>query len=102
MPKRGEIWLACLGTGEPEARDKTRPVLIIQSAALLQADHPTTVVIPLTSKLADDAEPLRVRIPAIGRLRRQWDVAIDEICAIENQFLADGPLAELDQAHLAR
>jgi len=102
MPKRGEIWLANLGPAEPETRGRTRPVLIMQSAALLQVDHPTTLVIPLTSKLTDDAEPLRIRIPTMGRLRRQWDLAIDEICAIDNLYLADGPLARLDEAQLAR
>jgi mRNA interferase MazF len=99
MANRGEIWFAKL---EDEARGKPRLVLVVQSAALLKVDHPTTLVIPLTGKLADDAEPLRVRVPAMDKLRRDWDLAIDQICAIDNIHLADGPVARLDAAQLTR
>ena len=69
------------------ARGKPRLVLVVQSAALLKVDHPTILVIPLTGKLVDDAEPLRVRVPAMDKLRRDWDLAIDQICAIDNVHL---------------
>ena len=68
MPKRGEIWLADLNPPRGTEPGKTRPVLIMQSQALLDAEHPSTYVIPLTTKLVDDAEPLRIRVSAAGRL----------------------------------
>jgi mRNA interferase MazF len=99
MPNRGEIWLAKMENG---SRGKPRLVLVVQSASLLKVDHPTTLVIPLTGKLTDDAEPLRVRVPAMGKLHRDWDLAIDQICAIDNVHLTGGPVARLDATQLAR
>lgn len=55
MPKRGEIWLANLSPRHGTEPGKTRPVLIIQTQALLDAQHPSTVIIPLTTNLIEDA-----------------------------------------------
>jgi mRNA interferase MazF len=95
MPDRGEIWLADLDPRRGTEPGKTRPVLIIQSQALLDAGHPSTLVVPLTTTLVDDAEPLRVRVPATGRLRRDSDLLIDQLRAIDNRRLIQGPLTEL-------
>ena len=95
MPDRGEIWLADLNPRRGTEPGKTRPVLIIQSQALLDAGHPSTLVVPLTTTLVDDAEPLRVRVPATGRLRRESDLLIDQLRAIDNRRLIRGPLMQL-------
>ena len=81
MPERGEIWLANLNPGRGTEPGKTRPVLIVQSQALLDADHPSTLIIPLTTNLIEDAEPLRIRISALGQLRRDSDLLIDQLRA---------------------
>ena len=60
--KRGEIWLADLNPRQGTKPGKTRPVLIVQAQALLDADHPSTLVIPLTTNVVEDAAPLRVKI----------------------------------------
>jgi len=95
MLKRGEIWLADLNPTHGTEPGKTRPVLIVQSQALLDAKHPSTLIIPLTTNLVDEAEPLRIRIPASGRLSRDSDLLIDQLRAIDNQRLIKGPLARL-------
>ena len=95
MPNRGEIWLADLNPPRGTEPGKTRPVLIIQSQALLDADHPSTYVIPLTTKLVDDAEPLRIRVSAAGRLLRDSDLLMDQLMAIDNRRLVRGPLLRL-------
>ena len=46
----------------------------------------------------DDAEPLRIRIPAAGRLRRESDLLIDQLRAIDNRRLIQGPMARLPPA----
>ncbi len=102
MPDRGEVWLANLNPGHGTEPGKTRPVLIVQSQALLDAGHPSTLVIPLTTNLVDDAEPLRVRVPASGRLPCDSDLLIDQLRAIDNRRLAQGPLIRLDQSLMAR
>ncbi len=95
MRSRGEIWLARLNPRRGTEPGKTRPVLIFQSQALLNANHPSTVVIPLTTNLIEDAEPLRIRVTATNRLRHDSDLLVDQIRAIDNARLIDGPLATL-------
>lgn len=95
MPDRGEIWLADLNPPRGTEPGKTRPVLIVQAQALLDAAHPSTYVIPLTTKLVDNAEPLRIRIPASGRLPRDSDLLMDQLRAIDNRRLVRGPLLRL-------
>ena len=98
MPSRGEIWLANLNPSHGTEPGKTRPVLVIQAQGLLNAGHPSTVVIPLTTNVVDDAEPLRVRVPASGRLRKDSDLLIDQLRAIDNRRLVRGPLTRLAPA----
>jgi mRNA interferase MazF len=100
--KRGEIWLANLNPGRPTEPGRTRPVLILQAQALLDADHPSTLVIPLTTNLIDDAEPLRIRIPACGNLSQDSDLLIDQLQAIDNRRLIKGPLALIDPSLMAQ
>ncbi len=96
MRKRGEIWLANLNPGRGTEPGKTRPVLIVQSLALLEVDHPSTLVVPLTTNLVDDAAPLRLRIQAEADLRRDSDLLLDQLQAIDNKRLVKGPLLRCD------
>lgn len=89
--KHGEIWLANLNPSRGTEPGKCRPVLIIQHQALLDVQHPSTLIIPLTTTLIDDAEPLRIRINAQGNLNHDSDLLIDQIRAIDNKRLIDGP-----------
>jgi len=98
VPERGEVWLANLDPQHGTEPGKTRPVLIVQAQVLLDVDHPSTLVIPLTTNLVDHAEPLRIRIPASGRLRHSSDLLIDQLRAIDNRRLVQGPLARLSPA----
>ena len=99
--KRGEIWLANLNPRRGTEPGKTRPVLIVQAQALLDAGHPSTLVVPLTTQLTDGAEPLRVRVKAAGGLHRDSDALIDQVRAIDNVRLVQGPLFRLPQTQLA-
>ncbi len=58
------------------------------------------VNIPLTTNLAEDAEPLRIRVPASGRLRRAPDLLVDQLRAIDNRRLNQEPLTRLSPALL--
>jgi mRNA interferase MazF len=102
MPERGEVWLANLDPRRGTEPGKTRPVLIVQSQALLDAGHPSTLIVPLTTTLVNDAEPLRIRIPSAGRLRRASDLLIDQFRAIDNRRLVQGPLTRLSAALMDR
>ena len=100
MYKRGEIWLADLNPRRGTEPGKTRPVLIVQAQALLDAEHPSTLVVPLTTRLIEAAAPLRVRIRASGTLKKDSDALIDQVRAIDNRRLVQGPLSRLPPQHL--
>jgi len=85
--KRGQIYLANLNPGKGSEPGKTRPVLIVQNQTLIDAKHPSTLVIPLTTQLVDHAEPLRLRIPAEDKLNQTSDLLIDQLRAIDNRRL---------------
>jgi mRNA interferase MazF len=74
--------------------------LIVQAQALLDAEHPSTLVIPLTTRLIEAAEPLRVRVRAAGTLKRDSDALIDQVRAIDNRRLVQGPLCRLPTPQL--
>lgn len=102
MPNRGEVWLANLDPRHGTEPGKTRPVLVVQAQTLLDANHPSTLIIPLTTNLVEEAEPLRIRVLASGRLRRSSDLLIDQLRAIDNVRLIEGPMARLSKPLMAR
>ena len=92
--KHGEIWLANLNPRRGTEPGKSRPVLIVQSQILLDIEHPSTLIIPLTTNLVDNAEPLRIRIHARDKLVKNSDLLIDQLRAIDNNRLKTGPLLQ--------
>lgn len=102
MRNHGEIWLANLNPGRGTEAGKIRPVLILQNQALLDAEHPSTLILPLTTNLIDGAEPLRLRIPAQGGLDKTSDLLTDQLRAVDNKRLIEGPLLKLDDEAMGR
>jgi len=102
MRKRGSVWLANLNPGRGTEQGKIRPVLIVQSQALLEADHPSTLIVPLTSNVIDDAEPLRLRLPAQGGLDKDSDLLLDQLRAIDNKRLIQGSLLQCPPEFMVR
>ena len=100
--KRGQICLANLNPGRGTEQGKTRPVLIVQDQAIIDAKHPSTLIIPLTTQLIDHAEPLRIRIPSGDKLNKTSDLLIDQLRAIDNRRLAKDPLLECTDAFMRR
>lgn len=97
----GEVWLANLNPTKGTEPGKTRPVLIIQAQALLDIAHPSTLIIPLTTNLIENAYPLRIRINAQDDLKQDSDFLLDQIRAIDNKRFQQGPLTRLKQEQLA-
>lgn len=102
MLNRGEVWLANLNPGRSTEPGKTRPVLIVQCQALLEVSHPSSLVVPLTSKLIDHTAPLRLRLKAAGDLRLDSDLLLDQLRAIDNNRLSQGPLLRCSPEFMAR
>jgi len=93
----GEIWIADLSPKVGTELGKLRPVLIIQNQILLEVKHPSTLIVPLTTNLIEDAEPLRIRIKAQDRLLKDSDLLIDQIRAVDNKRLITGSLMTCDK-----
>jgi mRNA interferase MazF len=77
MVSRGEIYLA-------NEVGKMRPVLVIQSDLINKNSYPTTIIIPLSSQLIDDTQPLRYRITKREKLKLDSDALIAHIRSIDN------------------
>lgn len=93
--KHGEIWIADLNPRFGAEPGKLRPVLVWQNQALLDAGHPSTIILPLTTRLVSDAMPLRVRVQKHMKLLQDSDILIDQIRAIDNQRISTGPVGHL-------
>ena len=100
--RRGQIWTANLNPNRGRELGKIRPVLIVQGDWLSAAQSRTVVVLPLTSDVRRDAEPLRVTIDARGRLRTDSQVVVDQPRTLDRRRLGEGPLTELSDDEMAR
>ena len=100
MLKRGEIYLARLYPQKGREVGKTRPVVIFQSDMLNRIHHPTVIILPLSTRLIDDAFPLRYRLEPRDKLYKPSDILCDQIRAIDVQRIISQPLAKLTQKEL--
>jgi len=99
--KRGEIRLANFNPSRGTEPGKIRPCIVLQSDLLNEAGHPSTTVIPLTSRLVDGAAPLRLRIERRDRLETDSDAMLDQVRTIDNRRLVGEALTRLTARELA-
>jgi mRNA interferase MazF len=82
---RSDIWLANLNPSKKANEiGKIRPVLIFQNDEINRSSYPTTVILPLTTVLIDEAKPLRFRVNKRDKLNKNSDVLIAHIRSIDN------------------
>ena len=96
MFKKGEIYLAHLNPKRGNEMGKLLPVIIYQTNLLNDIEHPTTIVLPLSTHLIDDAYPLRFRIIRRDNLDRESDAVLDQIRTIDNRRILPERIAQLD------
>ncbi len=85
MVSRGEIWLVNLNPiKKSNEMGKVRPVVVFQNNELNYNEYPTTIVIPLSTSLIDDAQPIRMRIKQRENLEKDSDIVVTQIRAIDN------------------
>lgn len=83
--KQFDIWLADLNPSRGTEPGKTRPVVIIQTD-LLNDNHLSTLICPITTNIKLEIELLRVHLNK-GQLDKLSDILVDQIRAIDNQRL---------------
>jgi mRNA interferase MazF len=97
-PKRWHVYVVALDPRVGTKPGKQRPCLAIQPTEFGEAGLPSTVVLPLTTRIVrEDVFPLRVRIPAgVCGLTRESDILVDQMLAWDNTlFRRDlGPVPE--------
>ncbi|HOS49566.1 MAG TPA: type II toxin-antitoxin system PemK/MazF family toxin [Bacteroidia bacterium] len=81
--KKFDIWLADLNPRMGTEPGKIRPVVIVQTD-LLNGDHPSTIICPITSKILPEAEILRIHLPK-ATIKEPCDIIVDQIRAIDNK-----------------
>jgi mRNA interferase MazF len=88
VPQRWHLYVLALDPRVGTKPRKQRPCLAIQPTEFGEAGLPSTVVLPLTTKVVrEEAFPLRVRIPAgVCGLTRDSDILVDQILAWDNDL----------------
>jgi mRNA interferase MazF len=80
-----EIWIADLNPRMGTEAGKMRPVIVVQTD-LLNTEHPSTVVCPITTNVKPDSEILRVHVKKLKfGLKEDCDLMIDQVSAIDNK-----------------
>lgn len=84
---RGTLYLADLNPPAGTEPGKLRPVLVMQTDLLNQAGHPSTWILPCTTRRSGE-NLLRVVLPrGIAGNRQACEVMIDQSRAIDNRRL---------------
>lgn len=92
--RHGRLYLADLRPGSETEPGKLRPVLVIQTDLLNEAEHPSTWILPCTTRLSGE-NLLRVSLPRrIAGNSANCEVMIDQSRAIDNGRLRR-PLGDL-------
>ncbi|HRK55168.1 MAG TPA: type II toxin-antitoxin system PemK/MazF family toxin [Cyclobacteriaceae bacterium] len=97
--KQFEIWVADLNPRIGTETGKIRPVIVVQTD-LLNKEHPSTIICPITTNVKPDSEILRVHLKKSKfGLKVDCDVMIDQVRAIDNKRLTK-KIGEVD-SHIA-
>jgi mRNA interferase MazF len=85
--RRGVLYLADLNPRAGTEAGKVRPVLVVQTDLLNDAGHPSTWVLPCTTRLTGE-NLLRVVLPrGVAGNREDCEVMVDQSRAIDNRWL---------------
>ena len=85
--KQFEIWIADLNPRFGTEAGKKRPVCIVQTD-MLNAEHPSTIVCPVTTNVQPGIGILRVAIhKGQAGMKENCDIMIDQVRAIDSQRL---------------
>jgi mRNA interferase MazF len=90
-PRQWHVYVVDLTPRVGTKPGKQRPCVAVQPSEFAAAGHPSTVILPITSRVvAEGAFPLRVRVPAgVGGLDRESDVLVDQILAWDNSLFRE-------------
>ena len=100
--RRGGIYLANFSPSRGTEPGKVRPCIVMQSNLLNDVGHPSTIVIPLTTQLIDDAAPLRYRLASREGLKCDSDVMLDQTRTGDNRRISGDILTNLTNEEMGK
>ncbi len=101
--RKWDVFLADLSPRFGTEPGKTRPVVVVQTD-LLNDQHPSTIVCPLTTHIHPPSNILRVHLRiGEGGLTEKSDIMVDQLKAIDNRrfIKRSGMIRRLSQKKLA-
>ena len=103
MPiKRGYLYIIDFNPRIKTKPGKLRPALVLQSDLVNEAEYPSTIVIPTTTRLVENPGILRIRLKkGQGGVSRDSDLLLGQVIAVANesfrQEIGSLPNAMLDE-----
>ena len=90
-PRQWHVYVIDLAPRVGTKPGKHRPCVAIQPTEFGAAGHPSTVILPLTTRVVgEDAFPLRVHVPAgTCGLERESEVLVDQVLAWDNALFRE-------------
>ena len=87
MPiKCGHLYIVDFNPRIKTKPGKLRPALVLQSDLVNEAGYPSTIVIPTTTRLIEDAGILRLRLnKSQGGIARDSDLLLGQMIAVANE-----------------
>jgi mRNA interferase MazF len=87
MPiKRGYLYVVDFNPRIRTKPGKLRPALVLQSDLVNEARYPSTIVIPTTTRLVENAGILRFRLKkGQGAIARDSDLLLGQVIAVANE-----------------
>ena len=84
--RRGHVYLVDFNPRIKTKPGKVRPAIVLQADIVSEAGYPSTVVVPTTTQLVENAGLLRLRLNGgVAGIERDSDVLIGQIIAISNE-----------------
>ncbi len=81
--RRGHVYVVDFNPRVKTKPGKIRPAVVVQDDLLNDAGYPSTIVMPITTRLADTETPLRLRLSAgTAGLDRDSDVLVAQVIAV--------------------
>ncbi|MGH7772217.1 MAG: type II toxin-antitoxin system PemK/MazF family toxin [Candidatus Binatia bacterium] len=88
--KRGHLYIVDFNPRVRTKPGKLRPAVVLQSDIVNMAGYPSTIVIPTTTRLIEDAGILRLRLKkGEGGLARKSDLLLGQLIAVANESFRD-------------
>ena len=84
--KRGRLYIVDFNPRVRTKPGKLRPAVVLQSDFVNEAGYPSTIVIPTTTRLVDNAGTLRLRVgKGVSGLAKESDLLLGQLIAVANE-----------------